>query len=142
MATLTSIPLGATSKAPQYGTERSLRASAILTMAQVVGENDLDAQAADEVELVADFTVGGSTGCRIRVETSDDLATWIQQSVFDAATGNLTRLEVTISDTSIRSFRFSPGRRYVRIYAIALTAAAATLLSVTGRAIHSARSFA
>ena len=142
MATLQSIPVGATSKAPMYGPEQTLRPAAILTLAAVTSTNDLDAQAADEVELVTDFTIGAGTGCKLRVYTSDDLVTFIEQTVFDAATGNLTQLEVTIAATSIRSFRFSPGRRYVRVSALATGSAVGTSLSITGRAIHSARSFA
>lgn len=143
MATLISVPIGATSKAPQYGTERTLRASAVLTLAPaVVSTNDLDAQGADAVEIVSDFTVGASTGCRMQIFTSDDLVTFVEQSVFDPSTGDLTQLEVIVAGTSVRSFRFVPGRRYVRVSAYATGAFAGTLLAITARGIHDARSFA
>mgnify|MGYP001582455054 FL=1 len=87
------------------------------------------------------FTLGTSTGCRIRVFTSDDLITFIEQSVFDPATGDLTQLEVIIGQTAVRSFRFVPGRRYVRVSAYATGAVLGTLLAITGRGIHGVRSY-
>jgi hypothetical protein len=141
VATLRSVPPGITQKAPQYGAEQVLRPAAALTMAYVVSQDDLDAEAADEVEVVLDFALGagGSTGCRARLFTSDDLVTWVEQSVFDAATGVLSQLQVEVRETAVRSFRFVPGRRYVRASAVALTTGAQTSLRITARSIHIGR---
>ena len=141
MGTVRSAPKGLITKPPQFGDEKVLRASKILVLdpAYEVSEDDLEAPAADEVELVFDFTKGTSTGCRIRIDTSDDKATWVQQSVFDTTVMKLNRLEVNLVETAIRSFRFVPGRRYIRSSAVALNAIVGTLLKITGKAIHGVR---
>ena len=141
MATLVSVPPGIRQKAPMQGPVVELRPAAVLPLSPAfeAPANDLDAEAADEVEVTIDFTLGASTGGRVRVEASHDLATWVAQSVYDAATGNLTRLEVTLASTIVLPFRFVPARRYVRFPCAALTGVAGTLMRLTAHAIHASR---
>jgi hypothetical protein len=58
---------------------KSLCGSAALTIPYVTSEV-MNIQGANQVQLLVCFTKGNSTGCRLKIEFSEDRAIWYQES--------------------------------------------------------------
>jgi hypothetical protein len=118
---------------------KTLRESAVLTTSFVDSEI-MNIQGANQVQLLVCFTKGNSTGCRLKVEFSEDQSTWYQESMtseFPSANDvEHTLVARKISDTGNYAISIPVSASYLRASVQAVDSGDNTLLSVEATAAN------
>lgn len=110
----------------------TVRTAAILTTVYVASTRK-DIEDFNQLNLLCSFTVGSSTGVKIKIEVSDDDSTYYQtQAASVGATGlvTLTPAEYTKDSTANFVISIPTAYKYYRVSAKALTSATGTSLSI------------
>ncbi len=120
----------------------AIRASTILTTSYVAG-TVISHDGFNSLTLYNEFTIGSSTGYKLKIELSYDGKTWFQEQQYAQAGGETTYVnnEHTFSETGNKPINiFGIIARYVRVSAKALTSATGTLLKITAQSSNLERS--
>jgi hypothetical protein len=118
---------------------KTLRESAVLTTSFVDSEI-MNIQGANQVQLLVSFTKGDSTGCRMKLEFSEDRSTWYQESMTDESPSandvEHTLIARKISDTGNYAISIPVSASYLRVSVQAIDSGDNTLLSVKATAAN------
>lgn len=111
----------------------TIRAAAALTTSYVASSS-FDLENADQLDLQVAFTLGSSTGCRLKVEFSMDDSNWFQESYAVLEAGDLKHALMTrlISASASMVISIPVAADYVRVSALAVTSGTGTSLAITG----------
>lgn len=110
----------------------TIRASAILTTGFVASSSQL-IDRASQLQLLAVFTKGSSSGCQIKIEFSADGSTWVQENSTTLSSGVLTHAVYVHQLTAAGSYIISVPimATWYRISSKALVDGTNTLLAIT-----------
>ena len=109
-----------------------VRAAAALTTSYVASDS-FNIQGANQLQLLAAFTKGGSNGCRLKIEFSEDESTWYQESVAEFLSGNDAKhapLSRKIENTANLVISVPLSASFFRVSGQAITSGAGTSLSI------------
>lgn len=114
-------------------TEDTVRAAAILTTGYVASST-FDADRANQINLMCAFTIGSADACRIKVEFTQDKATWFQETDVSLAGGIATHQVIVHRWTATGNYDIAipVNYRHYRVSALAETDATGTSLAITG----------
>lgn len=117
-----------------------IRAAAALTTSYVAA-TVIDFQGANTLILEFNFTKGGSTGFRFKIETSNDGTNYYQEQEMSQAGGVTSYLdnerEVAVSDaTAMKKVEIPICAKYVKVSAKALTSGTSTSLTITAGKLY------
>lgn len=112
--------------------ETTLRAAAILTTSYVAA-TVLDITGIGQVQLLCNFTKGGSDGCRLKIEFSNDGTNYWQESrmQWDGTDYVHTVMTRKIDATAALVISLPVSALYMKVSAAAITAATTTSLTLT-----------
>jgi len=118
---------------------KSLGGSKALTISNVTSEI-MNIQGANQVQLLICFTKGNSSGCRLKIEFSEDRATWYQESMVSEFT---VKNEVEhklvirrINETGNYVISVPVSASYFKVSAQAIDSGDGTLFSITATAAN------
>lgn len=113
--------------------EDTVRAAAILTTGYVASST-FDTDRANQLNLMCSFTIGSADACRIKVEFSQDKATWFQETDVNLAAGIATHQVIVHRWTATGNYDIAipTNYRHYRVSALAETDATGTSLTITG----------
>ena len=118
---------------------KTLRESDVLTTS-FVDSDVINIQGANQVQLLVCFTKGDSTGCRLRVEFSEDQSTWYQESMVSEfpSTNDVKHTLVArrIDDTGNYAISIPVSASYLKVSVQAIDSEANTLLSIKATAAN------
>lgn len=114
-------------------TEDTVRAAAILTTGYVASST-FDADRANQLNLMCSFTIGSADACRIKVEFTQDKATWFQETDVSLAGGIATHQVIVHRWTATGNYDIAipTNYRHYRVSVLAETDATGTSLTITG----------
>lgn len=109
-----------------------IRQSSALTT-DYIASNLFNVQGANQLQLLVSFTLGASTGCRLKIEFSEDEINWYQESAYDLtdyvyAKHKALYREIESSCNIVISVPISA--TFFRISSAALTSGSGTSLSI------------
>jgi hypothetical protein len=118
---------------------KSLRESEALTTSYVTSEV-MNIQGANQVQLLICFTKGDSTGCRIKIEFSEDRIIWYQESmVSEFPSENEVEHALVarrIKETGNYGISIPVSASYLKVNAQAIDSGDNTLLSIKATAAN------
>ena len=109
-----------------------VRAAAVLTTSYVASDA-LNIQGANQLQLLVSFTKGGSDGCRLKIEFSEDQSVWYQESVADLLATNDAEhapLVRKINDSANLIVSVPISASFLRVSGQAITSGTDTSLSI------------
>ena len=103
-----------------------------LTTGYVASATLLEIGNINQVTLITDFTIGSSSGVRIKMELSSDGTTWIMPTRTEQSGDDLLHKERTdlLDETGVKALSFPVAYPYARISAIALNDASNASLGI------------
>jgi len=108
-----------------------IRASAVLTTGYVAA-NSISLENVDQLQLWIDFTVGSSSGCRIKIEYSDDDTTFYQESYYIRSGNDFqhTLVARSLLATAKLVISLPVVAKYLKVSAQAISDGTGTLLAI------------
>ena len=108
-----------------------VRSAAILTTAYVAASS-FEIEHTDQLTLLVDFTLGSSSGCRIKIEFSDDDSDYYQEDFAEWSGSDLIHAVMVhrLNATAKLPISLPVAHKYCRISAQALTTGTGTSLSI------------
>ncbi|MBD3181048.1 hypothetical protein GF312_02080 [Candidatus Poribacteria bacterium] len=95
----------------------------------------INVQGANQLQLLASFTKGSSNGCKIKVEFSEDMVNWYQESSYALSEGGLSAIHYAIEREIENScdivIPIPLSSSFMRVSAMAIDIYTGTSLSIT-----------
>lgn len=116
---------------------KSIRCSTVLTTSFVASEI-MNIQGANQVQLLVSFEKGNSSGCRLKIEYSENGSIWYQESAIDEfpSINDVKHTLITrkIDDSGNYIISVPVSASYLMVSAQAITSGDNTLLSIIATA--------
>ena len=110
-----------------------VRESSTLSTSYVQSEA-INIQGANQLQLLGSFTKGSSSGCKLKIEFSEDLSTWYQESAYALSDGGSTAdhfvVERQIEDSADIVIPIPLSSSFIRVSALANGSGTGTSLSI------------
>lgn len=109
----------------------TIRVAAALTTSYVITDS-LYIEGADNIALLVSFTLGNSSGCRIKVEFSTDNDVWYQQTNYSTSGSDEIYIPITLKLESTMDIQidFPVANKYMKLSCVALGSGNGTSLSI------------